>query len=357
LAQPLVNIAILELEGKNVPQTEASILSDKLRVELYKTNKFNIIERTQMDEILSEQGFQQTGCFSNECIVEVGKLIGVEQVIAGSIGKVGDIYFISIRLISVTEGSIINNVEEMVEGSINEVLKTGMTNIANKLIAEEPSVPAPVITGAVSISTIPSKARITFDGNDISQKTPALLDNLSVGSYPVHISLHGYIEVQRVVEIKAGETTNLEIQLEKIEKPQQQVASKQLKYSIKTKFSIVSETMADYDEWVDVYNKYVTEPDPSRKQLSHFGNLNNFSIQFTYHLKPEYEIGIAVGQIAGENYLDDMEESRGGGWEHRFTLSNVFESVTFNYHLIPPPSKLYGTVGVGNRHLPEYNRL
>ncbi len=347
LAQSLVNIAILELEGKNVPQTEASILSDKLRVELYKTNKFNIIERAQMDEILAEQGFQQTGCFSNECIVEVGKLIGVEQVIAGSIGKVGDIYFISIRLISVTEGAIINNVEEIVEGSINEVLKTGMTNIANKLIADEPDIPAPVTTGSLSISTFPSKARITFDGNDISQKTPALLDNLSDGSYPVHISLRGYLDVQRVVEIKAGEITDLKIQLQKIEKPQQQVASEQSKYCIKTKFSIVSGTMADYDDWVDVFNEYVIEPDTSRKKLSHFGNLNSFAIQFTYYLKPEYEIGITIGRIAGENYLDDMEQSRGGGWEHKFALSNIFESVTFNYHLIPSPSQLYGTVGVG----------
>lgn len=346
LAQP-VNIAILELEGKNVPQTEASILSDKLRVELYKTNKFKIIERAQMDEVLAEQGFQQTGCFSNECIVEVGRLIGVEQVIAGSIGKVGDIYFISIRLISVTEGTIINNVEEMIEGSINEVLKTGMTNIAYKLIADEPDAPTPVTTGAVSISTIPSKARITFDGKDISQKTPALIDNLSEGSYPVHISLRGYLKVQRVVEVKAGETTDLKIQLQKIEKPQQQVVSEQSKYSIKTQFSIVSGTMADYDDWVDVVNEFILEPDSSRKKLSHFGNMNNLSIHFTYYLKPEYEIGLTVGQITGEGYLDDMKQSRGGGWEHKFALSNIFESITFNYHLIPSPSQLYGTVGVG----------
>ena len=347
LTQTPVNIAILDLEGKNISQTEASILTDKLRVELYKTGKFLIIERAQMDEILTEQGFQQTGCISNECIVEVGRLIGVEQIIAGSIGKVGDIYFISVRLISVTEGTIINNVEEMVEGSINEVLKTGMANIAHKLIADKPGVPPPVTTGSLSISSFPSKARIAIDGNVISQKTPALIDNLLEGSYPVHISLRGYLEVQRVVEVKSGETSSLEIQLQKIEKPQPQVAFEQLKYNIKTKFSIISGTMEDYNDWVDVVNEYIIEPDTSRKKLSHFGNLNSFAIQFTYYLKPKYEIGLNVGQVVGENYLDDMEESRGGGWEHRFKLSNVFESVTFYYHLVPAPSQLIGTVGVG----------
>jgi len=167
------------------------------------------------------------------------------------------------------------------------------------------------------------------------------------GSYPVHISLSGYLEVQRIVEVKAGETSTLEIQLQKIEKPQPQVAIEQLKYSIKTKVSIISGTMEDYDKWVDVVNEYILEPDTSRKKLSYFGNLNSFAIQFAYYINPKYEIGLTVGQIAGENYLDDMERSRGGGWEHRFTLSNVFESVTFYYHLVPQPSQLFGTVGIG----------
>lgn len=57
-AQSLTNIAVLDLEGKNVPQTEASILTDKLRGELYNTGQFQIIERARMNEILDEQGFQ-----------------------------------------------------------------------------------------------------------------------------------------------------------------------------------------------------------------------------------------------------------------------------------------------------------
>jgi len=34
-----------------------------------------------MEQILVEQGFQQSGCTTNECMVEVGKLIGVENIV------------------------------------------------------------------------------------------------------------------------------------------------------------------------------------------------------------------------------------------------------------------------------------
>ena len=84
--------AVTEFEVKGISQSEASSLTDRLRSELFKFGTFQIIERGLMEEILSEQGFQQTGCVSDECVVEVGKLIGVQQIIGGSISKVGKIF-------------------------------------------------------------------------------------------------------------------------------------------------------------------------------------------------------------------------------------------------------------------------
>ena len=71
------SVAVLEFEGKNVSVAEASALTDRLRNELFQMGQFKIIERGQMDEILNEQAFQQTGCVSSECAVEVGKMLGV----------------------------------------------------------------------------------------------------------------------------------------------------------------------------------------------------------------------------------------------------------------------------------------
>jgi TolB-like protein len=128
------NIAVLDLEAVSVSVSEARTLTDKLRGELIRTGRFQVIERSQMEEILKEQGFQQTGlCNTTECYVEAGKLLGVEQMIGGSIGKVGNIYLISIRLIDVETGVIVKLVDQEIEGSVDEVLKTGIRSVAQKM--------------------------------------------------------------------------------------------------------------------------------------------------------------------------------------------------------------------------------
>src|SRR4030042_5339882 len=79
------NIAVMELNGNGISQNELVGFSNRLRVELFNTDRFNVIERSKMDEILKEQGFQQTGCFNTECAIEAGKLIGVNKIVVGSI--------------------------------------------------------------------------------------------------------------------------------------------------------------------------------------------------------------------------------------------------------------------------------
>ncbi|OGK06475.1 MAG: hypothetical protein A2487_21370 [Candidatus Raymondbacteria bacterium RifOxyC12_full_50_8] len=132
------NIAVLDLEADAVTASEAKTLTNKLRGELINTGHFTVIERGQMDEILKEQGFQQTGCTSQECAVEVGQLLGVKYMVAGSIGKVGSIFLVSLRLIDVTKGNIVNPVDQEVDGDVSDVLRQGLHDAARKLAGLEP---------------------------------------------------------------------------------------------------------------------------------------------------------------------------------------------------------------------------
>ena len=126
-------IAVLEHEAKGVAEVEASALTDRLRIELFKTGLFTVVERGMMEEILHEQGFQQTGCTSDECIVEVGRLVGVEQIVGGSISKVGELYSINSRIVSVESSKIINIATYDYESKISDLMRYGMRNVARKL--------------------------------------------------------------------------------------------------------------------------------------------------------------------------------------------------------------------------------
>lgn len=131
------SVGILDFEARGISQAEATALSDRLRTELVGTDKFRVVERGMMTEILSEQGFQQSGCVSEECIVEVGKLIGVQQIVGGSVSRVGDVFSISARLISVETSEILQTATFDYEGEIENLLTHGMKKIADHLSRED----------------------------------------------------------------------------------------------------------------------------------------------------------------------------------------------------------------------------
>jgi TolB-like protein len=131
--QDISYIAVLDLDNEAISQSEANIISDRLRIELVNTGKFNVIERNKMQEILTEQGIQLSGCTTTECAITVGMLIGVDKIVAGSVGKVGNIFTISLRLIEVETGKILKTATEDCKSSIEDVLTQSVKKAAERL--------------------------------------------------------------------------------------------------------------------------------------------------------------------------------------------------------------------------------
>jgi hypothetical protein len=131
--QRKISIAVLELDAAGVSKAEAQVISDRLRSDLFSTNKFDVLERNKMNEILTEQGFQQTGCTSDECAVEVGKLIGVRLMIAGRIGKIGNLFTINSRIIDVESGKVLRTAVDDCRCPIEDVLTKSISKVANIL--------------------------------------------------------------------------------------------------------------------------------------------------------------------------------------------------------------------------------
>ena len=140
-----IPVAILDLEGRGISALEAATLTDRLRSEMVTVGAFVVVERGQMEMLLEEQGFQQTGCTSAECAVEVGKLLGVQKMITGSIGKLGELYTVDARMFDVQTGEIerVSKREHRggIEGLIDllEVVTKDLAGIEEEVIvAEQP---------------------------------------------------------------------------------------------------------------------------------------------------------------------------------------------------------------------------
>jgi TolB-like protein/TM2 domain-containing membrane protein YozV len=133
IAAQQTSIAVLELEATGIEKYVAQALTNRLRAELFAVDKFTVLERERMEEILSEQGFQQTGCVSDVCVAEAGKLIGVRQMVAGRVAKLGSTYSIHTRLIDVGTGRIMKSFDDECNCDIETVLKVSMKRAAYAL--------------------------------------------------------------------------------------------------------------------------------------------------------------------------------------------------------------------------------
>ena len=105
-ASEKMTLAVMDLttqEGASI--SEAVGISDLLRTEFINSGRFNIVERKQIDTILAEQKLQNTGCTTDECTVELGRLLNVNAIVIGSLTKIGNKYHIAIRLVNVEKGT------------------------------------------------------------------------------------------------------------------------------------------------------------------------------------------------------------------------------------------------------------
>jgi len=130
-AGTLLNVAIADLRGENVSAGDAAVMADLLRNELVKTGKFNVIEKQNMDKVLAEHAFQQTGCSSEECAVKLGKLLNVQRMAVGSFGKLMDSYILSIRVVNVESGAI--GFADSAEGKTVGELRNGVKDLAARM--------------------------------------------------------------------------------------------------------------------------------------------------------------------------------------------------------------------------------
>lgn len=159
-------LAVMSPAWQGVDSSTALLVSDALADELMRTGKVRVMERDQMRQILKEQDFQQSGsCDGSECAVEVGRLLSIDNIVVGTIGRLGSSYTISMRLVKVESGEIIGSSRRMKRGEIDEVVSEVLPQVAQELVGSfssdrktaQISAPAPTLPPSTSaLNSVPT---------------------------------------------------------------------------------------------------------------------------------------------------------------------------------------------------------
>lgn len=129
-------VAILPFNCSGVNDTNISpIITELTQNALLKYSKIRIVEKSQVNKIIKELGFTQSGLTEN--IIETGKLLTAQKVIIGSLIQLNDKITISIRLVDTKTGEIINSEETTEKIQINDIDNSLINDIVEVLITGE----------------------------------------------------------------------------------------------------------------------------------------------------------------------------------------------------------------------------
>jgi hypothetical protein len=138
----LPKAAVIGVDVK-VQQLEDQNLSELLRIELAKHNKFEVVDRYEVDDLLKKAGINPSDCYSKSCLVKAGSILGSDKVIAGNIDRLGESIYIRLRVIDVelksVEKEVVNEfiilpqkINTMISISVNDIV--GVVN--DKMLVE-----------------------------------------------------------------------------------------------------------------------------------------------------------------------------------------------------------------------------
>ena len=110
-------IAVLNFEAKGVNVNLADNLNELFLSKIHELNLYEVISGRDIKLILGyEWEKQKLGCTDSEvCLAEIGGALGANKIVSGIIGKIGNKYLFSTKVIDVKTISVNNRHSESVE--------------------------------------------------------------------------------------------------------------------------------------------------------------------------------------------------------------------------------------------------
>lgn len=126
-------LVIYDFEAPEKYKTVALILTEVLREEIFRLNRFTLLTREALQQILDEMTLQQTGLIDEKEAVKAGKGLAANQVVTGKLGMLGKTYILQAKRIDVETFATIGFAStRFIQGQEEEVLSR-LSDLAKSL--------------------------------------------------------------------------------------------------------------------------------------------------------------------------------------------------------------------------------
>jgi hypothetical protein len=142
-----ITLAVLDLEGLNIPPGESSVFSEKIHdevvntvrdpgkveLEVLKADTIDVLERKKLREIYEEIDLTTPICTDSECALEIGRIARADYVIIGSVSLLRNLYSISLRMIEVATGKVVSSATVERKGDIEKLFSESSKKVVYNL--------------------------------------------------------------------------------------------------------------------------------------------------------------------------------------------------------------------------------
>jgi hypothetical protein len=191
-SNPKQAVAVMQFEATGASDIEASAATDRMQEELFALGKYTLVDRSQIDEVLKEQAFQQTGCTGTECAVKVGRILGVQVLVAGKVTRLDDTHWlIAASMIDAETAETLRSTSIQYKGTYFDLLRDGM----------------PILAAKVTGVTPPEEPRFFGKGVDsATASAPSMDAGEGVGPWPGFSVFTGYNFQYGTLHLNSGGT-------------------------------------------------------------------------------------------------------------------------------------------------------
>jgi TolB-like protein len=142
-------VAVMEIRPLGTEPHKAELLSEVALTEASGIEKLDIIGRSDIASMVGfEKQKQVLGCAEDSsCLAEIGGALGVDFILVGSLGRLGALYRVDLKLVDTRKARVLGRFGESVEGAEEKLVATvqsGVRQLLLPLTGEIPLPPPPV---------------------------------------------------------------------------------------------------------------------------------------------------------------------------------------------------------------------
>ncbi len=201
-------IAVWRFDALGIEPELVARLETLFRMELDRLAKQPMPSRREVERAVTADQRECTG--EERCLGAIGKKLGVDVMITGTVGALGDSYVLNIKAVDAGTAKQLTRIQsDPLRGSPDDLIE-GVRVAAYKLLAPDQ------LHGSVQIQTDLVGAEVQLDGKTIG-KTPlpqlGVIAKQQLGKHRLRVQAEGYAPFEEDVEVRFQKVSQVVVRL------------------------------------------------------------------------------------------------------------------------------------------------